>query len=249
MIQGILFDIQKNTIHDGPGLRTTVFFKGCDLRCKWCHNPESWLMEPQNMVVNHKEIDCGKSYTVEQVMTQLLKDKVFYDKSGGGVTFSGGECMLQLPFLKALLIACKEEGISTAIDTAGHFSYDDFVSIMDYTDLFLYDIKCITSSLHKEYVGAENDTILDNYRKLIKGGCSVWVRIPVVPSFNANMEEMGKIQAFLSEYPPQRVDLLPYHRLGIDKSTALGYGKTWETQPPSEAELTSYRDGFKESII
>jgi len=275
-MQGTLFDIQKFSVQDGPGLRTTVFFKGCSLRCRWCHNPESWLPAPQLLYFQDKCTGCGvcrqvcssetctlcgacaetciagarslrgREYTVEEVMTLIRKDIPFYEKSGGGVTCSGGECMLQPAFLKGLLQACRKEGISTAVDTAGCVPYKHFEQILPDTDLFLYDIKCISPELHKEFTGADNGVILENYRRLLAAGAPVWVRIPVIPGFNHTPEEMEKLRAFLSQYRPQKVELLPYHALGVSKHRAAGHGTAWESRVPTQAEMDALRAFFKE---
>ena len=275
-MQGTLFDIQKFSVQDGPGLRTTVFFKGCNLRCRWCHNPESWLPAPQLLYFQDKCTGCGvcrqvcssetctlcgtcaetciagartlrgREYTAEEVMTLIRKDKAFYEKSGGGITFSGGECMLQPAFLKELLQACRKEGISTAVDTAGCVPYKHFEQILPYTDLFLYDIKCISPELHKEFTGADNGVILANYRRLLSFGAQVWVRIPVIPGFNHTPEEMEKLRAFLTQYRPQKVELLPYHALGLSKYRAAGHGTAWESRTPAQTEMDTLRAFFKE---
>ena len=194
-----IFDIERNSYVDGPGIRTTVFFKGCNLHCSWCHNPESQSPKPQMLVYKNKCTGCGKckekcpnalkkcelcgrctlycphdardicgkEYTVDEVMREILKDKLFYENSGGGVTFSGGECMLQIDFLEEILKACKENGIHTAVDTAGHVPYERFEQILPYTDLFLYDVKCFDSDKHKQYTGVENQLILKNLKFMI----------------------------------------------------------------------------------
>ena len=275
-MQGTLFDIQKFSLQDGPGLRTTVFFKGCNLRCRWCHNPESWIPAPQllkfeekctgcgvcSQVCDREECTlcgacaetciagarsiCGREYTAEEVMTLLLKDAPFYEKSGGGVTFSGGECMLQPGFLAELLCACRKKGISTAVDTAGCVPYQCFEQILPDTDLFLYDIKCISSELHKEFTGVDNGVILENYHRLLSSGARVWVRIPVIPGFNDTREEMAKLRSVLAEHRPEKVELLAYHTLGKSKHQAAGYGASWESSVPTEEEMGALRAFFKE---
>lgn len=279
METGVIFHIQKFSVHDGPGLRTTVFFKGCNLRCRWCHNPESWLPTPQMMRFAEKCTGCGlcrevcpsngekctlcglctevctpgarsvtgKGYTTDQVMAQIRADRAFYEKSGGGVTFSGGECMLQPEFLGALLSACREEGIATAVDTAGCVPYDRFVQILPETDLFLYDIKCISSGLHRQYTGTDNSLILKNYQKLLASGTRVWVRVPVVPGFNNSADEMEKIRAFLAENRPEKLELLAYHDLGATKFAAAGHGKPWKTQPPTDEYMQTLKAYFAEA--
>lgn len=252
-MRATIFDLQRNSFVDGPGIRTTVFFKGCNLKCAWCHNPESQSAKPQMMFykdqctgcgkcrqvckqeacilcgkctfycpVDARKV-CGKEYTPEEVLAEVIKDKAFYDNSGGGVTFSGGECMLQIDFLLECLKKCKKEGIHTAVDTAGHIPFESFERILPYTDLFLYDIKSIDSEKHKQYTGVENGRILENLKKLFAAGANLWIRIPVIPDVNDSIEEMQRIKAFLAEYgKPEKVELLPYHAMGENKYRSIG---------------------------
>ena len=254
ILKATIFDIERNSYVDGPGIRTTVFFKGCNLRCAWCHNPESQSPKPQMMFYKNKctgcgkckekcpnalekcelcgkctiycphdarEI-CGKEYTVDEVMREILKDKVFYENSGGGVTFSGGECMLQIDFLEEILKACKENGIHTAVDTAGHVPYEYFERILPYSNLFLYDVKCYDSEKHKKYTGVGNELILENLKKLLATGKSVWVRIPIIPTVNDTVEEIQRIKGYiLSCGKSAKVVLLPYHAMGEHKYAAI----------------------------
>lgn len=254
-MKATVFDIQRNSYVDGPGIRTAVFFKGCNLRCKWCHNPESQLREKQMMFYKDKCTGCGKcaevcphhlekcdfcgkcefycphdarricgrEYTVDEVFSEVVKDKAFYDNSGGGVTFSGGECMLQIDFLYEILKKCKENGIHTAVDTAGHVPYSYFERILPYTNLFLYDLKCIESDVHKQNTGQGNELILENLKKVLSTDSVIWIRIPVIPTINDSEEEMHKIKRFFDAYgQPNRIELLPYHAMGEHKYSALG---------------------------
>ena len=237
-MKATIFDIERNSYVDGPGIRTTVFFKGCNLRCSWCHNPESQSAVPQMMFYKNKctgcgkctiychhdarEI-CGKEYTVDEVLKEILKDKTFYDNSGGGVTFSGGECMLQIDFLEEILKECKKNGIHTAVDTAGHVPFECFEQIIPYTDLFLYDVKCYDSDKHRQYTGASNELILSNLGRLLKMGIAIWVRIPIIPTVNDSEEEMLNIKKFIiSCGSPEKIELLPYHAMGEHKYAAIG---------------------------
>ncbi len=255
MKTAIIFDIERNSFVDGPGIRTTVFFKGCNLKCAWCHNPESQDFQPQMMFYRDKckgcgkckevcpydfekcdlcgkctfycPVDarkiCGKQYTVDEVFAEIIKDKSYYENSGGGVTFSGGECMLQIDFLTQILKKCKENGIHTAVDTAGHIPYESFEKIVPYTDLFLYDIKIFDSVKHKEFVGVENALILENLKKLFKIGAQIWIRIPVIAGINDTVEEMQRIKEFLKTCgKPAKIELLPYHSMGENKYGAIG---------------------------
>lgn len=245
-MKATIFDIQRNSYVDGPGIRTTVFFKGCNLRCKWCHNPESQNLEKEIIFYQNKctgcrrckglTVDdenficfndskeiCGKEYSVDDVLTEILKDKAFYETSGGGVTFSGGECMLQIDFLSEILKKCKENEIHTAVDTAGHIHWESFEKILPYSDLFLYDIKAMDSEVHKKYTGVTNGLILENLSTLLKNGACVCVRIPVIPGVNDSEEEMKKIKEFFDANGyPEKIELLPYHAMGEHKYAALG---------------------------
>ena len=273
MSKGIIFDIERNSFVDGPGIRTTVFFKGCNLRCKWCHNPESQSAEKQMMFYkdkctgcgkcaevcpNHLEkCDfcgrcelfcpsdarkvCGKEYTVDEVFSEVVKDKAFYDNSGGGVTFSGGECMLQLDFLCDILKKCRENGIHTAVDTAGNVPWQSFLKIMPYTDLFLYDVKCFSEQLHIEGTGVSNKLLLENLKKL--SDCfdgDIIIRTPVMVGFNADEEEMHRISDFLKTVKVKKTELLPYHKMGEHKYDALGV-QCEKFSVPSEEEMKTYR--------
>ena len=250
-----VFDIQKCSFVDGPGIRTTVFFKGCNLRCAWCHNPESQNAAPELLYYRDKctgcgkcrekcpngleKCDlcgrceaycaadarrvCGKSYTADEILEMLLADKIFYETSGGGVTFSGGECLLYPDFLQEMLQRCKENGIHTAVDTAGHVPFAHFERVMPYTDLFLYDIKAMDAQTHRTYVGVDNALILQNLADLLQKGAKVWIRIPLIAGVNDSEREMRAVADFLQANGlPERVELLPYHALGESKAQALG---------------------------
>ena len=244
-----IFDIQRNSFVDGPGIRTTVFFKGCNLKCKWCHNPESQSPKTQIMFYREKCTDCGrcsgitekdadfvcfndakqicgKDYDVKEVLKIIKKDKLFYDTSNGGVTFSGGECMLQIEFLTEILRQCKDEKIHTAVDTAGNVPWKYFEKIIPYTDLFLYDVKAFNGEIHKKYTGVSNELILDNLKKLLEYGENIWIRIPIVPTVNDSADEMLEIKNFIKPFKPLKVELLPYHKMGEHKYSALNMEMT-----------------------
>ena len=276
-MKGMLFDIQRASTVDGPGFRTTVFFKGCNLRCAWCHNPESQSAVPQLLFYQErcthcglcervcpyglKKCDlcgkcadacpqearslCGTEYTVEDAMKKILPDRLFYQTSGGGATFSGGECMLQLGFLKELLDSCKKEKIHTAVDTAGAVPWRSFEEILPYTDMFLYDVKSMNSQRHKEYTGVGNEQILENLSRLLQMQKRVWVRVPVIPGVNDTLEEMRALRAFLlANGYPEKVELLPYHRMGEMKWKALGQKATL-FNPPSAEQVDTLRNAVK----
>lgn len=244
-MKATIFDIQKNSFVDGPGIRTTVFFKGCNLDCKWCHNPEGKSFEKQILFYedrckkcgrckNHNMFDdeftclndakqvCGREYSVRELFDIIMTDKIFYDTSKGGVTFSGGECMLRIDFLREILIMCRNSQIHTAVDTAGCVEWERFKKILPYTDLFLYDIKAYDDNIHQKYTGVSNKLILENLKKLFKSGMNVIVRIPVISKVNDTYEEMQNIKDFLSPFNPINVELLPYHKMGENKYKALG---------------------------
>ena len=275
-MKAILFDITRSSFVDGPGIRTTVFFKGCNLRCAWCHNPESQSPKPQMMFYKNKctgcgkckekcpnhlescelcgkctlycphdarEI-CGKNYTVGEVVREILKDKAFYEASGGGVTFSGGECMLQIDFLEELLKECQKNGIHTAVDTAGYVPFEQFEQILPYTELILYDIKCFDSEKHKQYTGVGNELILENLKRLLSTDKSVWIRIPIIPTVNDTEEEIRSIRSFLlSCGTPEKVELLPYHAMGEHKYAAIGK-KVKMFSVPSEEKMLQLKKIF-----
>ena len=242
-MKAAIFDIQRSSYVDGPGIRTTVFFKGCNLKCRWCHSPEAQSSEKEILFYKDKcrgcgrcenitedfvcysgakEI-CGREYDTDELVAAVLADKVFYDASGGGVTFSGGECMLQIDALESILKKCKEHEIHTAVDTAGGVEWEDFERILPFTDLFLYDLKCFSESLHIDGTGVSNRLILENLKALSGArGCEIIIRIPVIPGFNTERAEMEKMASFLKSIRHKSVELLPYHKMGKSKYDALG---------------------------
>ena len=250
----MIFDIQRASTVDGPGFRTTVFFKGCNLHCTWCHNPESQSFQKELMFYKERcthcgtcievcpkklitctlcgecakycpqeaRVLCGRKYSAEEVMQRIRADRVFYQTTGGGVTFSGGECMLQLDFLTELLKQCRANEIHTAVDTAGHVPFASFEKVLPHTDMFLYDIKLMDSEKHRQYTGVGNELILSNLAKLLKIGKRIWIRVPIVPGINDTVAEMQRIRTFLLENGyPEKVELLPYHRMGESKLAAM----------------------------
>ena len=268
MIKANIFDIQRASFVDGPGIRTTVFFKGCNLKCAWCHNPESQSPKTEMLFYKSKCTECGKckekcekirekcdfcgkcalfcpndarevcgrEYTADEVFEIIEKDRSFYEGSGGGVTFSGGECMLQIDFLYQILKKCKEAGIHTAVDTAGHVPFEYFKRIMPYTDLFLYDVKCADSEKHRKYTGVGNEQILINLKKLLDSYARVIIRVPVISGVNDSEEEIGKIKKICTG--AEKIELLPYHAMGEHKYEALGR-ETPEFFSPSEDKLSA----------
>jgi pyruvate formate lyase activating enzyme len=290
---GIIFDIERFSIHDGPGIRTTVFFKGCPLACSWCHNPESQSPDKERWFWERRCIRCGacmeacehnaisisgnsvitddalcqlcgacvevcqaeareiigRQVTVTQVMAEIEKDVAFYDESGGGVTFSGGEPLAQPDFLLALLTACKDKEIRTAVDTSGFAPWQTLQGISPCVDLYLYDLKLMDDERHRRFTGVSNELILSNLRALSAWGKTIIVRVPIIPGVNddsENITRLGEFVAALPRVPP--VSLLPYHKVGIDKYVRLRMPYAWpEIQPPADermGELASTLKGF-----
>ncbi len=265
-ISGHVFDIKKYAIHDGPGIRTTVFFKGCSLKCRWCHNPESWNRHPEPGFRKSRCAKCGQcvevckeqaislgengpvtdaaectvcgecvgicpnsareiigqEMTVDQVINEIKKDIIFYDQSGGGATFSGGEPLMQPEFLLALLGKCQDEGIHTVVDTTCHAKLEILQEVAQHTDLFLCDLKHMDGAVHKDFTRVDNDLILYNIRWLLDAGKRIVIRIPIVPGFNddrANIEMTAEFVKSLGTV--DKIDVLPYNRGGREKSARL----------------------------
>ena len=237
--KGRIFNIQRFSIHDGPGIRTIVFFKGCFMRCAWCCNPESQSYEIQTMIENGKEKIVGKDVTVDEIMPEILADDNFYRRSGGGVTLSGGEILGQPDFARDLLRACKEYGLHTAVESTANAPYETIEKILPYLDLYLMDIKHMDSAKHKEYTGAPNERILENAKKLATSGVELIIRTPVVPGFNDTAGEIRAISKFAATLPGVKEHhLLPYHRLGQDKYAGLERNYSLkDIEPPSQERM------------
>lgn len=220
--KGRIFDIQRFSVHDGPGVRTIVFLKGCFLRCRWCCNPESQRYEIETMIQGGKEKVMGRDVTVEDVMDIIEKDRIYYRRSGGGVTLSGGECLAQPEFSAALLRACAERGIDTAIESTGFADFDKIEMLLPYLNHYLMDIKHMNSAKHKEYTTQPNEKILENAKHIAKSGVDLVIRVPVIPGFNCTVEEIRDIASFASSLDGvTELHLLPYHRLGESKYEGL----------------------------
>lgn len=283
MQRGLIFNLQRFCLHDGPGIRTTVFLKGCALSCSWCHNPESQSAEPEVMVLEERCIRCGlcveacpqllpvpgggrqaedvplcavcgacvevcpsaarriegREIDAEALALEVLRDRVFFDQSDGGVTFSGGEPLHQPAFLRQALSACRKEGLHTAVDTCGLAPRDEILAVAALTDLFLYDVKFIDDRRHREHTGAGNEAILANLSALIEAGRSIWLRVPVIPDVNDDRENLDGIAGLAASLPGvERVCLLPYHRNGERKLARLGRRVgAQETLPPEAAQM------------
>lgn len=280
-VLGTVFQIQRFSVHDGDGLRTTVFFKGCPLHCKWCHNPEGLTAKKQLAFLTEQCICCGgcaavcpngvhqitpelghqvdrsrciycgqcehvcpaaalkiigQVMTAREVVDQVLRDRPFY-REEGGITCSGGECTMQPEFLLAVLALSHQEGLTTAVDTCGFAPRRVFEDILPFADMFLYDIKTITPSLHHAYTGADNKVIHENYRMLHAAGARLDVRIPLIPGVNDSWEEIERIGAFLLEAGiPHAVKVIPYHTPGKGKHAQLGL-PLWT--PPDQGHLSA----------
>ncbi len=242
-IKGRIFDIQKFSVHDGPGIRTIVFLKGCRLRCRWCCNPESQVYDIQKMIRAGKETIVGRDVTVGEVMEDILKDIPYYRRSGGGVTLSGGETLCQPDFAVALLSACKEYGLNTAIETAGFAEFSVVERFFDVCDLFLMDIKHTNSEKHQQFTTRPNDMILENAKKIAEKAKKLIIRVPVIPTFNDTVEEIASISAFAKSLNGvEEIHLLPYHKLGYDKYVGLSreYGMG-DIQSPTKEHMEALR--------
>lgn len=238
MATGRIFNIQRFSIHDGPGIRTIVFFKGCFMHCAWCCNPESQRYEIETLVENGKEKQVGRDVTVEEIMPEILADIPFYRRSGGGVTLSGGEFLTQPEFAAELLAACKDEGLHTAVESTANAPLASIERVLPYIDLYLLDIKHADSAKHKRFTGAGNERILENARHIAKSGTELIVRTPVIPGFNDTPEEIRAISRIALSLGVKEHHLLPYHRLGQGKYEGLGRKYSLDgVEPPSREKM------------
>jgi pyruvate formate lyase activating enzyme len=274
---GLIFNIQQFSTEDGPGIRTTVFFKGCPLRCPWCHNPEGlrpgpdliWYdvrcigakdclkvcpeealhLFPEGMQIDRRRCTlCGKCrdacpagaievigqpYTLDELIPELLKDQAFYKTSKGGITFSGGEPLLQADFLGQALERCRQEGLHVALDTSGAVSWDRYKLVIPLVDLVLFDLKMMDPEGHRSATGFPNDIILENARRISEEGKPMWIRTPVIPGYTNDPENIRSIGGFIQEALPtvQRWDLLAYTNLGQPKYHRLDLPYLLETTP------------------
>ena len=280
-------NLQRFSLDDGPGIRTTVFFKGCNLRCAWCHNPECISgghtlqllqdactgcggcvsacrqgvhridQDGRHHLDRSRCVGCGACayqcthgaltligtrYEPESLLRELLKDRRYYETSGGGVTFSGGEPLLHPDYLVRMLELCRGAGLHTAVDTAGCVPFPVLERVLPLADLFLYDIKLWTSERHQAATGVPNQLILENLRRLTDAGGAVYLRTPIIPGYNDDLEELGCIARFLADLPArgqvQKIQLLPYHNYGVGKYVSIGLTSgTAQTRPPEDAFL------------
>jgi pyruvate formate lyase activating enzyme len=251
----LIFDIRRYTIHDGPGIRTTVFFKGCPLRCQWCHNPES--QEASVELVAVKRILDGKEFETKlavgswqlavEVINEIEKDEVFYMESGGGVTFSGGEPLMQADALAELLKLCKVKGFHTAIDTCGHAEPAAVKKIMPLADLWLFDLKLMNDLVHIEFTGVSNELALKNLEMLAREGKEIIIRFPLVPGITDGHENLEEIASLMKNLGLERVDILPYHAIAKEKYRRMGKTNLLENLKEPDAEaVEQVVDFFKE---
>lgn len=260
-MKGLIFRVNRYSIHDGPGIRVTFFMKGCPLSCWWCHNPEGINPVPEDIIVNEKVGDkeylrtetAGRYYSVEEVTDILEKDRIFISRSNGGVTFSGGEPLLQPEFLAEVLKGCKDKGFHTAVDTSGYSRTENYRKIIPFTDLFLFDIKHMDETEHIRYTGAPNSLIINNFNFIIESGKEVMVRIPVIPGINDSPENMKQLKRFLSglKLPNLRkICLLPYHKTGSSKYRRFNIPDRMKNiAQPSSERMIELKKFFEETGI
>jgi pyruvate formate lyase activating enzyme len=260
-MKGLIFNIRKYSVHDGPGIRVTVFLKGCPLGCLWCHNPEGISSLPQTVIqtrrVGQKEFsnteNAGTYYSVENVLEIIEGEKVFITKSGGGVTFSGGEPMLQHEFLLEALKTCKSTGYHTAIDTSGYCPHENIQSVIPYTDLFLFDIKHLDDTLHTKYTGVSNRLILENYQLVLRSKTDMMIRFPVIPGYNDDPEHLDRLRQFINETKSgslKKICLLPFHKTGASKYNRFRMPyRLRQIEQPSAQRMNELKEFFSETGI
>ena len=235
--KGRIFNIQRFSVHDGPGIRTIVFFKGCRLRCRWCCNPESQNYDIEKTVENGKVKTVGRDVSVAEVMAEVKKDKPYYLRSGGGITLSGGEAMCQPQFAEVLLRTLKTEGYDTALETAGYYPTENIKRCLPFLDTVLMDVKNMNSDKHRAFTGGGNEQISQNAKFIAENGKKLIIRVPVIPTFNDTETEIAEIARFAASlHGVTELHLLPYHRLGVDKYTGLGREYTLEGILPPDGE-------------
>ena len=270
-------NIQKFSIHDGDGIRTSVFFKGCPLKCEWCHNPETQRYEREMQFDPGKCTGCGacvkacpsqalamkdgrpvldreivgREYTVKELVKELMKDQIFYEDSGGGVTLSGGEVMtMDMDYILAVARELKRQDITLTIDTCGYVQYERLQALLPYVNTFLYDVKVMDPELHKKYIGADNKLILENLVRLARDGARIYIRIPTIKEVNGNEKNMRETIAFLKEHDihPAQVNLLPYHDTGSGKYPKLDMEyKGTDLHAPDKEEMKSFVQLFADA--
>jgi pyruvate formate lyase activating enzyme len=260
-MKGLVFSVKKYSIHDGPGIRVTFFMKGCPLSCWWCHNPEGISPERETVIqtrrVGEKEFQdnevVGKYYSVNDVLEILDKDRIFLQQSNGGVTFSGGEPMMQPEFMLEALKACKANGYNTALDTSGYASPESYKAIMPFTDFILFDIKHLDDSKHLEFTGVSNIGIQENLKMIIRCGKDIMVRIPIIPGKNDDAEHLIFLRDLLTRLKCEnlkKINLLPFHRIGTSKYKKFNLPyRMNDTEPPSPERMRELKEFFAETGI
>lgn len=255
-MKGLIFNIKRYSIHDGPGIRVTFFLKGCPLSCIWCHNPEgidpmpSEIYETRRIGGNEyvRKKNAGRYYNVEELIEIAAKEKIFMEQSGGGVTFSGGEPLMQPVFLREALIAFRSLDYHTAVDTSGYCRKGDIESIMEFTDLFLYDLKHPVDEKHRKYTGAGNRLILDNLEMLVQSGSKIHLRIPVIPGVNDDQDTLNAMCDYIKSIKSEgveKISLLPFHRTGSAKYRKLGMEYRMEGyKTPGKERMDEIRELF-----
>jgi pyruvate formate lyase activating enzyme len=260
-MKGLIFSVKRYSIHDGPGIRVTFFMKGCPLSCLWCHNPEGISAVPFSVSMTNKIGDkefsnikeVGKYYSVENILEILEKERVFLNQSKGGVTFSGGEPMLQLEFLQEILEVCKANGYHTAVDTSGYSSAQNYKSILPYTDLFLFDLKHMDEAKHIEFTGVSNRLILENYLLLLESGKDIMVRVPVIPGYNDDPDHLEGLKQFITATKTsslKKISILPYHKIGSSKYKRFNIPYRMENvESPSKERMKELKEFFSDTGV
>lgn len=255
IMKGKIFHIKRFAVHDGPGIRTTIFFKGCPLNCWWCHNPESLDMESQQVrkiiKIGDKEFNdteiIGKDYGLDEIMDEIEKDLVFFNESGGGVTFSGGEPMFQFDFLLALSKKCQQKAIHITLDTCGYAKLSNLKKILPYVDLILFDLKLMDDNLHKKYTGMSNKIILSNLKMLADNDKKIIVRYPLIPGVNNDKNNLEAIAAIMKTNNVNEINILPYHNIAESKYKNLRKEyKLRDLKEPDEAEIEAATRFFRD---
>ena len=260
-MKGLVFSVKRYSVHDGPGIRVTVFMKGCPLSCKWCHNPEGIFPQQETATVTQrvgkrefcKQEVAGTLYSVEDIISILDRDRVFIDQSKGGVTFSGGEPLLQFDFLYNAVKACKKTGYHTTIDTSGYSPAENFKSIVPFTDLFLFDIKHLDDEKHIEATGVSNAGIIENYKILLSEAAEVTLRIPVIPGFNDDPVHIERLKQFIISSKTEslrKINLLPFHKTGSSKYRRFNIPYHMESvEPPTKSSMEELKNIFLETGV
>jgi pyruvate formate lyase activating enzyme len=260
-MKGLIFSVKRYSIHDGPGIRVTFFMKGCPLSCRWCHNPEGISPEPETIdqtdKVGDKEFiikkQAGNYYSAKDIIEIVEKEKIFISESNGGVTFSGGEPLLQPQFLAEALRKCKAAGYHTAVDTSGYSQPENYNAIIPFTDLFLFDIKHLDSGKHLQYTGISNELILSNLQLILDGGKDVWIRVPVIPGINDDPDHLEILKSCLQKVKCRnlkKITLLPYHKIGSSKYNKFRIPYRMNgVEPPSPERMKELKLYFEETGI